>query len=169
MTAAGLRAGEIHDAAAAGDLNKVQSIVVADPGSIESKDDNGGTPLHSACSRNQVAVANFLIDKGANVNARDKWGHTPLHSAHGVQGQDVDLIKHLITKGSDVNARGTRGETPLEWAAADRGNVNVTQLLIDSGADLDLCAKESISILHRAIRNNQKETARRRRQRRRSW
>ena len=32
LSAASLQAGEIHNAAAAGDLNKVQSIITADPG-----------------------------------------------------------------------------------------------------------------------------------------
>jgi ankyrin repeat protein len=36
---------------------------------LESKDEGGQTPLHRACLSKQVAVANFLIDKGASVNA----------------------------------------------------------------------------------------------------
>jgi ankyrin repeat protein len=159
FTATYLKAGEIHDAVDAGDLNKVKALLETDPNLLESKDNDGSTPLHIACLQNQVAVANFLIDKGANVNARDNWNHTPLHNANGVFGQDYELIKRLIAKGTDVNAQGNRGETPLEWSAADRGNVEVTRLLIDNGADINLCAKGAISILHRAIKNNQKETA----------
>ena len=49
----GLRAGEIHDAAAAGDLNKVRALLEADPTLLESKDERlsyrGNTPLISAC------------------------------------------------------------------------------------------------------------------------
>jgi ankyrin repeat protein len=153
-----VQAGEIHEAAAAGNLNKVQSIITADPGSIELKDESGCTPLSIACLRNQVAVANFLIDKGANVNARNNWGQTPLHNANGVFGQDFDLIKRLIAKGADVNAQGNRGDTPLEWAAA-RGNVKVAKLLIESGADLNAHDKNFGTILHNTIGQGGREMA----------
>jgi len=77
LTAPSLRAGEIHDAAAAGDLAKVKALLEADPTLLESKDDRdrdnlkGNTPLISACwgpgsSTWQATTANFLIDKGAN-------------------------------------------------------------------------------------------------------
>jgi ankyrin repeat protein len=158
LTSLSIQAGEIHDAAAAGDLNKVQSIITADPCSIESKDENGSTPLHIACIRNQVAVANFLIDQGANVNARNKWGQTPLHWANGVFGQDYDLIKRLIAKGADVNAQGNRGESVLQWAAG-QGNLKVAELLINSGADLNAYDKNFGTILHNIISLNNIEMA----------
>jgi ankyrin repeat protein len=159
LAAVGLYGGEMHNAVDAGDLNKVKALLAADPTLLESQADDGSTPLHIACLKNQAAVANLLIDKGANVNARDNWNHTPLHNAMSVFGQDINLIKHLIAEGTHINAQGNRGDTPLEWSAADRGNVDVTRLLIDSGADINLCAKGAISILHRAIKNNQIETA----------
>jgi ankyrin repeat protein len=81
LTTTSLWAGEIHDAAAAGDLNKVRAIVEADPGSVKSKDDKGCTPLTRACSRNRPAVANFLIDKGADVNAQGTRGESALDGA----------------------------------------------------------------------------------------
>jgi ankyrin repeat protein len=70
LIAAGLRAGEIHDAAVAGDLNKVCTLLESDPTLLESRDHQGNTPLISTCINRQVAVANFLLDKGADVNAR---------------------------------------------------------------------------------------------------
>jgi ankyrin repeat protein len=152
LASSGVHAGEIHDAAAAGDLNKVRTIVAADAGSINSKDNNGDTPLYLACLRCKVAVANFLIDKGANVNARNNSGFTPLHGTNSTWGQDVGLIQRLIAKGADVNARGSRDETPLYWAA-QRGNLKVVKLLIDHGADLN-CGKAFGTVLHVAINNN---------------
>jgi hypothetical protein len=88
---ANLRAGEIHDAVAAGDLNKVRALMEADPTLLEAKDDGGNTPLHSACISKPpsftrpVAVASFLLDRGANVNARNEYHHTALYYAakHG--------------------------------------------------------------------------------------
>ena len=80
LTAADLQAGEIHDAVAAGDLKMVRALLAADPRLLESKDDGGNTPLHSACTSRPpsftrpVAVASFLLDEGANANARNNYG-----------------------------------------------------------------------------------------------
>ncbi len=131
-----LRAGESHDAAAAGDLAGVRALLEADPTLLESKGSNGYTPLHRACLAKQVAVAKLLLDKGANVNARDDYQFTPLHRASGVPEQDLVLLQSLIDKGSDVNAQGYNGLTPLHWAAF-KGGFRVAKLLLDHGADVN--------------------------------
>lgn len=153
-----VQAGEIHTAAASGDLNKVRFMLGEDSTLLESRDENGSTPLHITCIRNQVALAHFLLDQGANVNARNKWGQTPLHWANGVFGQDISLIRRLIDLGSDVNACGNRGESVLQWAAM-RNNYDVVKLLIEKGADLELYDQNFGTVLHNAIRENRLEMA----------
>lgn len=141
LGAAGLYAGEIHIAAAAGDLNKVKALLEADPTLLEAKDEQisylGNTPLISACwappiGIPQVAVANFLIDKGANINAKNNNGATPLYFAT----KNFDLAQYLITLGADVNIRAYGDFTPL-YQAAFSGNLKVAKLLIDHGADVN--------------------------------
>jgi ankyrin repeat protein len=111
LSTANLQAGEIHEAAAVGDLNRVRTLLEADPTLLESTDDFGRTPLNKACERKQVAIATFLIEKGADVKTKDKMELTPLHYA-----ADVDLIKRLVAKGADVNARNGLGFSPLSLA-----------------------------------------------------
>jgi ankyrin repeat protein len=153
LTAAVLPAGEIHKAAAAGDLGKVKTLLEADATLLDAKDDNGDTPLYYACIRHKVAVANFFIEKGADVNSRNNSGFAPLHAANSTYGQDLDLIQRLVAKGADVNARGSRDETPLYWAA-QRGNIQVVKFLIDHGADFD-CGNAFGSVVHVAINKSQ--------------
>ena len=129
-----LQAGEIHDAAATGDLNNVKALLEADPTLLESKDDNGFTPLAKACFTRQVAVANFLLGKGADVKVKDIYQSTPLHRASYVAGQDLALLQRIIDKGADVNAQQYNGLTPLHWAAKS-GDLKVAKLLMDHGAD----------------------------------
>jgi ankyrin repeat protein len=156
--AVGLQAGEIHDTAAVGDLDKVRTLIEADPTLIESRDGRGCTPLYTACMRYQVAVAHFLIDQGADVNARNDWNLTPLHAANGVYGQDVGLIKRLIAKGADVDAKGSRNETPLYWAAA-RGNLTVAKVLMDNGADPNVYGQAFGTILQHTINLGHRQMA----------
>jgi ankyrin repeat protein len=155
---AGSYAGEIHEAAAVGDLDKVRALIEADLTLVESRDGRGCTPLYIACIRHQVAVAHFLIDNGADVNARNNGNQTPLHAANGVYGQDVDLIKRLIAKGANVNAQGSRGETPLHWAAA-RGNLTVAKLLMDNDADPSAYDQAFGTVLQHAINQSHPQMA----------
>ena len=111
FTTSGLIAGEIHDAAVAGDLNKVRELLEADPSLMEAKDKDGLTPLYAAIRGTgpayftQVEVANYLLDKGADVKVRSNWGGTPLTSAIlSIQAGEYELIQRLLAKGLDVNA-----------------------------------------------------------------
>jgi ankyrin repeat protein len=134
LIAAGPRAGEVHDAVAAGDLNRVRALVAANPALLDSRDELGFTPLHKACFTQQGAVARFLLDQGASVTARDAFQQTPLHRASYASGRDLALIRRLIAKGADVNALGINGITPLHWAAF-KGDVALAKLLFANGAD----------------------------------
>ncbi len=141
LLAAGLRAGEIHDAAAGGDLNKVKTLLEADPTLLESKDNNGDTSLGRACAASQAAVANFLIDRGANVNAGNKIGVTPLYGVidHPREDFNVDLAERLLAKGADINAKlSTHRNWTIFSGIAKMGNLKKARFLIDHGADINV-------------------------------
>lgn len=46
---------------------------------------SGCTPLHWAASNGNKAVAQLLVERGANVNAEDFWGRTPADSARNAR------------------------------------------------------------------------------------
>lgn len=148
----GLRAGEIHNAAASGDLNKVKALLEADLTLLESKDKDGNTPLISACwgppsNTPQIEVADFLIDKGANIHARNNNGATPLYFAC----KNLELAQHLIDKGADVNVQAYGGYTPLMQATYS-GNLKLVKLLADHGAELNARGQQG-TVLHQIIIN----------------
>lgn len=161
ITAAGLRAGEIHDAAASGDLNKVKALLEADPSLLDSKDKDGETPLIKACiglppdNFSQITTAEFLVEKGANVNASGPGGRTPLLCVNKRQDECFGLLQHLIAKGADVNA--CMSYTTRKWTvfvgAAKSGNLKAAKLLIQHGADINVRDIEGTP-LQIAINNN---------------
>jgi len=159
LTTSGLQAGEIHNAAAAGDLNKVKTLIEADSALLDSKDDRGFTPLAYACMARQLKVADFLIDKGADVNAKAKNGFTPfLHACNG-PNQDFDLIQHCLAHGADINLQTPSGQSALQMSASF-GNLKIIKLLIDNGADLNARDESLGTVLHKAINFHQQEVAR---------
>jgi ankyrin repeat protein len=77
-------------------------------------------------------LAEFLIEKGADVNARNESGDTPLHKAascgHGY------LIEVLLSNGANMDAKNGDGNTPLHLAI-EHEQSQVVELLHGHGAE----------------------------------
>ena len=59
---------DIHAAARLGMLERVKDLVSADPGLVHARGGDGQTPLHFAAT---VSIAEYLLDRGADIDARD--------------------------------------------------------------------------------------------------
>jgi ankyrin repeat protein len=102
-------------AAKSGDVAQVRELLAGDASLVNARDKDGSTPLHCAAWKGHAAVAELLLEAGADVNARSQnehYGDTPLHAAaHGNQRAVAEL---LIAQGADVRAVSCNGRTPLE-------------------------------------------------------
>ena len=103
------------DAAKKGNLTRVQKLLT--PENINCRDSQGrnSTPLHLAAGYNNLEVAEFLLENGADVNAQDKGGLIPLHNASSYGHLDIAAL--LIRYNTVVNATDKWGFTPLHEAA----------------------------------------------------
>jgi ankyrin repeat protein len=126
--------GEIHDAAAAGDLAKVKALLKENPQLVFNKGDFDMTPLHWAVLKGNKDVAELLLVNKADVNAKDNGGDTPLYYAakHGYK----EVIEFLLSNGSDVNATNKDGWTPLHIAASN-GRKEIAELLLANKAEIN--------------------------------
>jgi hypothetical protein len=95
---------------------------------VNSKNNNGSSPLYLACDKGHVAIAELLLPKGADVDSKDNDGLTPLYSAclHGY----VHIAELLLSKDADVNIQDNDGNTPLHIAVKKR-NARIVNLIID--------------------------------------
>ncbi len=126
--------GPIHDAARAGDLAKVQSLVKQQPDLVFSKDEQyGQTPLHIAAFYGHKDVAEFLLANKADVNARAKNGSTPLHLAAGRGNKEI--VELLLANKAEVNAVDNEGWTPLHSATTFKQKEIEDLLVAKGGAD----------------------------------
>jgi ankyrin repeat protein len=78
------------------------------------------------------AVAELLLEHGADVNHSTKIGDTPLHKA-AFRGR-ADLCELFIEHGAHVNASDVIGNTPLQNAAKE-GYWEAARVLLENGAD----------------------------------
>ncbi|KAK3589737.1 hypothetical protein CHS0354_021059 [Potamilus streckersoni] len=127
------------EAAKKGNLARVQKL--STPENINCRDTQGrnSTPLHLAAGYNNVEVAEFLLENGADVNAQDKGGLIPLHNASSYG--HVDIAALLIKYNTCVNAVDRWGFTPLH-EAAQKGRTQLCALLLAHGADPTLKNQE---------------------------
>ena len=81
---------------------------------IETRSDQGDTPVAVATVRVRLSMLTKLIAKGANVNAANsRDGATPL--MYGAFKKDIDIIRVLISAGADVDALDYKGYLALGY------------------------------------------------------
>ncbi|HKG57592.1 MAG TPA: ankyrin repeat domain-containing protein [Candidatus Limnocylindrales bacterium] len=127
---------DVFDAAALGRTGRLRGLIAADPSMIESYSADGFTPLHLAAFFGQAETTRVLIHAGSDVNAvsRNAMKVRPLNSAAAARRDEV--ARMLIEAGADVSSVMADGFTPLH-AAAQNGDIELIDLLLDRGARLD--------------------------------
>src|SRR4051794_33250784 len=95
----------IHEAAAAGVLDRVTALVAVDPAAANAWSNDGFQPLGLACFFGRRPAVEFLLDHDGEINtpARNPMGVTALHAA--LASPDPETARLLVARGADVNAR----------------------------------------------------------------
>jgi ankyrin repeat protein len=128
---------DVFEAAGMGDIDRLRTLLDADPSLANAWSDDGFTPLHFAAFFGHPEAAKLLADRGAGLEARSTneqfaLDATPLHSAAAAGERGV--INVLLDAGADVNAVQHGGYTPLLEAAAS-GKAELADALLERGAD----------------------------------
>jgi len=111
---------DVHAAARLGMLDALQSLIAADPALVHARGGDGQTPLHFAST---VAIAEYLLRAGADIDARD-IDHESTPAQWMVGPSDVlrsprdrqDVARYLV-------ARGCRTDILMAAALGDRDRV----------------------------------------------
>lgn len=102
--------------------------------------------LHRAAERGQPENINRILDDGIDVNIRDRDGKTALHWA-----KDQSVGKALLERNAMIDAHTRTGYSPLH-SAARHGDVELVELLIEHGADVNAANRNfALTPLHMAV------------------
>ena len=109
---------------------------------INEKDNFGMTPLQSGI-RGGIEILEYLLNKGAEIapeecmsgNSCSVDGTTILHQA--MYANNPEIVDLLIKRNAPLNVIDSNGSTPL-MIAVNRGSGDMTQMLLDNGADPDI-------------------------------
>ncbi|OAD07377.1 hypothetical protein MUCCIDRAFT_134929, partial [Mucor lusitanicus CBS 277.49] len=131
----------LHGAAMNGNVGLVKFAL--DHGAPIDSVVNGYMPLQLACiNENHIAVVQYLIDRGADVNAQRRWskkhsadksqavagatGSTALHVA--CANGCTKIVDLLLRNGAKINVKDKYGSRPVDVAAA-KHHVEIVKLL----------------------------------------
>jgi palmitoyltransferase ZDHHC13/17 len=107
---------DVWRAAAYGNLEKLKQFLEEDNyEKIDAKDSNGFRALQWAALNNRVQIAEYLLDRGAEVNACDDEKQTALHWA-AVRGA-LPVAELLLRRRAKMHAQDCRGYTCAHVAA----------------------------------------------------
>jgi ankyrin repeat protein len=127
VTATAVQSQEIFDAVRNGDLVKVKALIDKDTQLVSARTPRQSTPLHVAVSLNNFAMAEYIIDKGADLNAANGNQWTSLFYAH-----NVEMAKLLLDKGTYIDF-GFPNYTALTHFIRYQ-NKEIAEYLLDRGA-----------------------------------
>ena len=148
----------LFEASAAGEVERVERLLVEDASRLNTYSGDGWTPLHLAAFFGHANIVELLLAQGADVTARSRNpnGNTPLHAA--LAGNFKLVAGLLIGRGADVNATDAAGWQPLHLAAANN-NMDAIAALIAQGADVSAANGEGLTPLSLAQAKNHREAA----------
>ena len=166
-------------AAANGNKNVIKILIEAGA-KIDAQDKAGKTALIHGIEAKKIEAVRYLVELGADITLADKKDKTPFYYAnelglfqlvdilsHGetyyvdelrnttlhqaCENGKTEMVKMILQKNEVyINEVNLRHETPL-FLAVKKGNIVITQLLLQAGANPDIGEEHGVNPLMLAI------------------
>lgn len=113
-------------------VENAEKLIIRDANIVNYEDNFGAMPIFIAIQEKSIAMAEMLINHGANINI--DHGVTPLINAIDVGS--IRMVKLLVDNGANINYIAPNGITPLTWALYIKSD-RIAEILIEHGADVN--------------------------------
>lgn len=144
-----------------GDLEKVESLIESSEVAVDELTDNyeEQSPLIEAAIEGKIAIIEFLIKKGANIEGFSKKNSSPLEkfieaSKRLSNSELINTVKLMLEAGADVNAAESDKYTALMAACEYTRSLDLVKLLLKKGAAINAQSTEEETPYLLALRNN---------------
>ena len=145
----------LHMAAASGSVACIE-LLLRRGVNLEVAASNGRTPLHVAAFNECLPAVKCLLEAGARATATDNQGALPLHYAY-IKGQ-VNMARfplHRCPYTVNWPTSQEHGRWTALHMAAESGNVDCIELLLQHGANIGAATSNGSTPLHVAAVNGQ--------------
>lgn len=129
-----------------GNLEELKSFAETFSSILKEQDENHATTLHHAASTNQIAIMQYLIESGIELNSIDKDGHTALHVA--TLQEHVEATGLLLNNGIDDKILNNDGNAGLHIAARSNNTSLVAAYLEHCHIDIVVPGHRKRTPLH---------------------
>ena len=146
----------LHKAVASQDIEQVNKVLKVPYTNPNERDKILQTPLHAAATLGNIPIAQALIAKNSDINAIDNNNWAPIHCA--VNGENLEMIELLLQQPKiNTNILSKDGTSMLHYLVRqkfpgkEQKYLEILQLAVNKGADINLQGKHAESPLHQAI------------------
>ncbi|WP_340066798.1 ankyrin repeat domain-containing protein [Ascidiimonas aurantiaca] len=118
---------------------------------------DGVTPMHAIAYKNKdLAIFNYFIEKGVDINIPDSNGNNAFMNA--AYSNDLEIVAFLANHVSDVNLTNKKGQTALTLATQSN-SPEVVKFLLDKNADIHTKDNDGNTLAHYVINGYSDENA----------
>nr|XP_046247922.1 CARD- and ANK-domain containing inflammasome adapter protein [Scatophagus argus] len=143
----------LHVAAEYGHLSIIE-LLIHKGARLDLQDNRGHTALHRAASRGHSEIVRALIQAGAPIYTLDIQGKTPIHLA--AENEHLNSVKVLVKEEAKQSESRTR-DMFLHFAAM-KDNWKLAEMLLQSGAAVDVTNNHKKTSLFYAVSGNNEKT-----------
>eukprot|EP01087_Luapelamoeba_hula_P013940 TRINITY_DN4023_c0_g2_i2.p1 TRINITY_DN4023_c0_g2~~TRINITY_DN4023_c0_g2_i2.p1 ORF type:complete len:918 (-),score=141.29 TRINITY_DN4023_c0_g2_i2:59-2812(-) len=142
----------LHLAAVRG-CKPVMGLLMAKGASLQDRNNEKATPFLFGI-RNNLSVIKYLLKRGASIYDKDENGKTVLYAAT-INGE-IPIFRYLLSKGARDESNDW-GNTAF-LLAAHNAYIDILQMLLEHGADVNQSDKRGRTALMRAAEMGNMET-----------
>ncbi len=149
----------LHSCAAYGDKELMMFILKRYPHAVDTRDNNGNTPLHLAAKEADTEMVRLLITAGADVNAVNisdvaapsgKGFCVAAQAAGSSKANAIETLELLLTTGATFDEATQKN---IMHAALNTGRPAMVQYLLNKGVNINMRLNHGIPLLQIANNN----------------